>query len=456
MQEFPQMSKRILTAVLLLVILIVPMGVSLVSAQDDIVITWRTRPDNQAEIDVYTALSNSIDERLDGISLEYQAGGTETAGYQATLLTEVAAGTAPDIFWIPGTDVATFAGWDAAAGEFSEGAIANLAELAAMDADFDINAFYSQQAEALTYDPVSMTSDVTTALWGLPRDASSFALYTNLDLFEEAGIPTPAELLAEGNWNWETFTETVVAIGELGDDVAGFGMNAWWANWWLFMNSAGGGYFNEDRTQCGLNNEGTAAALQFLVDLYGTGEAVPFGTDSEPPFIAGNVGMFLNGRWATPNTVAQAEFNWDYAEVPAGPNGQSNWLFWGAYVVNVNSITDPARAAAVWEVLQELTSVESQSQVTALGANLPSRAGEDAVAAFLNAEITAGKNNEAFTNALANYAVAEQPLWAGNFGEYDAVASAEITKVINGEISIEDFTAGICDQLNPLLSGGGM
>jgi multiple sugar transport system substrate-binding protein len=438
------MSKRIL-AVVLLAILAVSLGVSVVAAQDDIVVTWRTRPDNQAEIDVYTALSESIDGRLDGVSLQYQAGSNEGSGYQTILLTELSAGTAPDIFWIPGASVATFA---------QEGVINNLAELAAADPNFDPTVFYPQQMEQLTYNPDTMTSDVSTALWGLPRDASTFALYVNLDLFEEAGIPTPSELLAEGDWNWETFTETVVAIGELGDDISGFGLNAWWANWWLFMNAAGGGYFNADRTECALNSDANVTALQFLVDLYGTGETVPFGTDSEPPFIAGNVGMFMNGRWATPNAAAQAEFNWDYAEVPAGPEGQSNWLFWGAYVVNASSVADPDRAAAVWQVLQELTSVEAQSQVTALGANLPSRAGQDAVDAFFASPVSEGKNNAAFTNALANYAVAEAPLWAGNFDEIESIVSAEVSKVMNGETTPEEFQASICDQVNPLLSGG--
>ena len=438
------MSKRVLTSLLLLTVLLLGLGVSLVSAQDEVTITWRTRPDNQAEIDVYTALSTSIDERLDGVTLEYQAGGTETAGYQATLLTELSAGTAPDIFWIPGTDVATFA---------SEGVIANLAEIAAADADFDVNAFYSQQVQELTYNPDEMMSDAATALWGLPRDASSFALYYNVDLFEEAGIPTPTELLEQGNWTWETFLETTVAIGELGDDVFGFGMNAWWANWWLFFNSAGGSYFNADRTACALNTPEVNTALNFMVELWGTGETVPFGTDAEPPFIAGNLGMFMNGRWATPNTAAQATFNWDYAEVPAGPAGQSNWLFWGAYVVNANSMMDPAKADAIWAVLKELTSVEAQSQVTALGANIPSRAGQDAIDAFFASPVSEGKNNAAFTNALANYAVAEAPLWGANFQEIDAIVSAEVTKVINGEITPDDFTASICDQVDPLFGG---
>jgi multiple sugar transport system substrate-binding protein len=46
---------------------------------------------------------------LDGITLTYEPGGTEGANYQDQLRSEVAAGTAPDVFWIPGTDIADFA-----------------------------------------------------------------------------------------------------------------------------------------------------------------------------------------------------------------------------------------------------------------------------------------------------------------------------------------------------------
>jgi multiple sugar transport system substrate-binding protein len=433
--------KRYLGITLLVVFLLSLLSVVMVSAQDDIVLRWRTRPDNQAEIDVYQAVSDSIDEAWDGVTLQYEPGNNEGAGYQNTLLNEISAGTAPDVFWIPGASVATFA---------TEGAIMNLYDLAMAMEGFDASVFYPQQMAELTYNPDSMTNGMESgALWGLPRDASAFALYVNLDLFEEAGIPTPAELLADGNWTWETFMETSEAISALGDEVYGFGMNAWWANWWMWVNMAGGSYFNEDKTACGLDSDATTAAMTFLADLYATGAGVPYGTDSEPPFIAGNVGMFLNGRWATPNTVAQAQFNWDYAEVPAGPNGQSNWLFWGAYVVNMNS----AHASEALDLITRLTSVDVQSQVTALGANIPSRAGEDAVNAFLNAEITAGKNNAAFTNALANYAVAEAPLWTANFDALDAPVEALVGQVLtDGTLAAADFGAAACAAADPFFA----
>ncbi|MFN8377443.1 MAG: sugar ABC transporter substrate-binding protein [Anaerolineae bacterium] len=416
------MSKKVFLIGLLVVVL-ASLSLSAVIAQDQPTLTWRTRPDNQAEIDVYTAINEQVQALMPGVTLEYQAGGTETAGYQDTLLTEFAAGNAPDVFWIPGTDIARFA---------KAGAILNLADIAAADANFDVNVFYPQQVQELSHDG---------ALWGLPRDASAFALYYNKDLFDEAGIPYPTEQLANGDWTWDSFAESAAAISDLGDEIYGFGMNAWWANPGLFINSAGASFFNEDKTACNLNNQETIDALNFMRSLYANESAVPYGTDSEPPFLAGNVGMFLNGRWATPNMLAQADFNWDVAEVPVGPAGQSNWLFWGAYVVNANT----ANPEAAWELVKNLTSTDVQAQVTALGANIPSRMGEDAVAAFLAS--TPEIDSAVFTNALANYAVPEAPLWTGDWSQIDAAYGAGFTEVLNGTMTAEDFSASICDEV---------
>jgi multiple sugar transport system substrate-binding protein len=77
-----------------------------VEVMEDVTIRWRTRPDNQAEIELYSSISDDLDGQLDGITLIYEPGGAETSAYQDVLKTELAAGTAPDVFWIPGTDVA--------------------------------------------------------------------------------------------------------------------------------------------------------------------------------------------------------------------------------------------------------------------------------------------------------------------------------------------------------------
>ncbi len=95
--------------------------------------------------------------------------------------------------------------------------------------------------------------------------------------------------------------------------------------------------------------------------------AVPYGEDSEPPFRAGKVGMFQNGRWATPG-IRNVDFNWDVVELPKGPAGNAgNWLFWGAYAVNANT-ENPEQA---WELVQALTQADIQGQISATGHQHP-------------------------------------------------------------------------------------
>ena len=402
------------------------------AAEEDVLLRWRTRPDNQAEIDVYQAISDKLDVELPGIDLAYEAGGSETASYQDVLKTELGAGTAPDVFWIPGTDIADFA---------QRGLILNLRDLANASPGHTDGDFYAGPMFHLTYNPE--TGNSGEALWGLPRDVSAFALYLNLDLIDEAGAPDPRELAAAGQWNWDSFLEVATAVDALGNDIFGYGQNAWWGPYGYWLNAAGGSFFTENRDGCSLDTPASLAGLEFQQRIYQEFDvAVPYGEDSEPPFLAGNVGMFQNGRWATPGVRASANFNWDVVELPDGPAGPSNWLFWGAYVVNATT-EYPEQA---WQLVQALTTADSQRAVSELGANIPSRVSQEALDAFLT--FTPPANNQAFLNGLANNPATEGPLWEGNWPEFDAIMGPAVQAVLTGQQSVDQFAASICDEAN--------
>jgi multiple sugar transport system substrate-binding protein len=391
-------------------------------------IRWRTRPDNDAEAALYAGISDEIDAANDGFTLSYEPGTNEGSPYQDQLVTEIANGTAPDVFWIPGTDIARFQ---------KEGLILDLNELATADG-FDTSEFYPEPMYHLTYDPE--TGAPGDKLWGLPRDVSTFALYLNNDLIAEAGADDPRALAEAGEWDWEAFQDVATKVTALGGANKGFAMNSWWANYGAFMNAAGGGFFNEDRTECALDTPESIAGLQQVVDIFNADLAVPFGEDGEPPWKAGTVGMFTNGRWATPG-ARDVPFNWDVVQLPTGPGGtQGNWLFWGAYVVNANT-EHPEEA---WKLVQELTSAETQAKISELGANIPSRQSQEAIDAFLT--FTPPENNQAFINGLQDSPTAEGPLWTGDWPTFDTAMNDAVTAVINGTRTIEDYQAKICDE----------
>ncbi len=407
----------------------------------DVEVRWRTRPDNQEEIDVYSQISTDLDAELDGITLTYEPGGSEGANYQDQLKAEIAAGTAPDVFWIPGTDVADFA---------TRGLILNAADLASATDGFSVDDFYAGPMFHLTYNPETGASGADSgAMWGLPRDVSTFALYLNMDLINEAGAPDPRELAANGEWTWDAFLDVAQKTRALGSDVYGYGASAWWGPYGVWLNASGGGFFTEDRSACALNTEESLAGLDFQRSLYQDYDiATPYGEDPEPTFRAGKVAMFQNGRWATPG-VRTVDFEWDVVELPAGPSGSAgNWLFWGAYVINANT-ENPEEA---WALAQALTTAQTQGKISALGANIPSRVSQEALDAFLT--FTPPANNQAFLNGIAADAnpTAEGPLWAGSWPEFDKIMGPAIQGVLTGATTVEAFGTTICDEANKVFT----
>lgn len=397
-----------------------------------VTITFRTRPDNDAEAEVYKDVAAKVSEMLGNVTVEYQKGGTETAGYQDTIKTEAAAGTAPDVFWIPGTDTAEFA---------TKGITLDLRQYAAADSTYKDADYYEGPMFHLTQDPE--TGQPGGPLWGLPRDVSTFGLYLNTDLIAEAGAEDPRELAKNGEWTWAKFEEVGDKIAALGDGVKGYGASSWWGPYGVWLNGAGGGFFNADRTACALDTPESIAGLTQLKKIYDTENfALKYGEDPEPVFLAGKIGMFQNGRWATPNIRTNAKFNWDVVALPDGPKPGGNWLFWGSYAANAKT----ANPEAAWRVIQALTSPEIQAMVSELGANIPSRVGDQAKSDFLG--FTPPANNQAFLDGLANSSVAEGPLWAGSWPKYDTVMGAAVAAVVNGETTIDEFKATICAEAN--------
>ena len=402
---------------------------------EEITLRWRTRPDNQAEIDVYQKASDAIQAKMTGVKLTYEPGGSESSSYQDVLKTEIGAGTAPDVFWIPGTDVAEFA---------TRGLILDLSAMATKTEGFSVADFYPGPMYHLTFNPETSKSGADSGkMWGLPRDVSTFVLYLNLDLIAEAGADDPRELAKNGEWTWDKFLEVAQKVRGLGSDIYGYGANAWWGPYGVWLNGAGGSFFNTDRTACNLDSAESLAGLTFQRSLYVDNDvAVPYGEDSEPPFMAGRVAMFQNGRWGTPGIRANAKFNWDAVELPTGPKGMGNWLFWGAYVVNAKT----AHPEEAWKLVQMLTTAETQGMISALGTNIPSRVSQEALDKFLT--FTPPQNNQAFLNGLSQNPFAEGPLWAGSWPEFDAAMGPAIQAVLTGQKTVDEFAATICAEAN--------
>ncbi|MCU0494058.1 MAG: sugar ABC transporter substrate-binding protein [Chloroflexaceae bacterium] len=384
-------------------------------------IRWRTRPGDAAEQKVYEELNALVNEQLasKGITATYDP--SPNQGYFEKLKTELAGGTAPDIFWIGGVELADFV---------NTGEILDLKPLMDKDTSFNIGDFYPNVIQELTRDG---------KIYGLPRDISTMVTYYNEDMFKAAGLKTPKELAAEGNWNWDTMLDAAKKLTNPDQQQYGLGFGNWWGpSWGYFVNAAGGSPFNADRTACGLTSPEAIAGATKARSLYDEKLIVPGDADGEALFNAGKVGMYFNGRWFTPGVRTNAQFGWDVAEMPQG-KVKSTWLFWGPYLVNAKT-TSPD---AAWEVLKVLTSAEATGKVAALGTNIPPRSDQAAVDAFLGASPPA--NNQAFL-AGVQYAALEAPVWAGSWADFSGGVQTAWDDMIAGQITPEEFAQTACES----------
>jgi multiple sugar transport system substrate-binding protein len=397
-----------------------------------VTIRWRTRPDNQAEQDVYQSISDDLSKELESQGIKLQYDPAPVTGYLDKLTTEFSAGNAPDIVWIPGASVADYA---------TKNVLLDLMPLAEADSSFNLSDYYDAPMKEL---------EEGGHLWGLPRDISTLVIYYNKDLFASKGVDDPADLAAQGKWDWENFLRVAQEMTDPEAKIYGFSMTNWWGPWGYFIYAAGGNMFNADRTACGLDDPKSQEGLQFLQDIFQTYKVATLpgveGGVGETEFIGGQAGMIPNGRWMTPGMRENAKFNWGVVEMPKGPGGNATWLFWGPYVVSAKS-KYPDQA---WTVLKALTSPAVQGKIAALGTNIPSNKDQAAVDAFLNSKPP--DDNQPFI-AGAAYAQAEIPLFTAN---WDAVVNGvyqpAVDQIMSGQATVADATKKACEDANPLFN----
>jgi multiple sugar transport system substrate-binding protein len=383
----------------------------------DVTLTWRSNP-YVADATFYQALSDELDAQHANFNLVYQPE-TNADIYADKLTTEIAAGVGPDVFWLPGNELAEFVEWN------------SLLDLHPYTAGYNTEQFYPGPLRHLAYDPVS--GEQGTRLWGLPSELDTMGIYLNLDLLTAAGAPDPRQLAAAGNWNWNTFLEVAQAINDPKNSVYGYEQPWYWWGFGMWANAAGGNLIQLDGT-CGLTTAESLAGFTFAHQLFQEAQVTPpYGTQ-DSLFMQGQVGMALFTRSMAPY-LQEMPFQWDVVELPAGPISSGNWIFWGAYAIN--AYTDhPAEA---WQLVQALVSAETQAKLVATGSIMPSRV--DMVETFL---ATAGPGNQAFLNGLHG-ATAIPPRWTGGL-TYDDFSCSAVTHLLNGQITLDDFAANACNQ----------
>src|SRR5690606_15092976 len=115
-------------------------------------------------------------------------------------------------------------------------------------------------------------------LFAYPFSTSPFGVFVNNDLVKAAGKPTPAELIAAGDWTWDTALATAAAVnaksGKAGLVVRDFDYKSWqylasfWGGW-------GAQAWSADGKTCGFDQPQMVEAMTTLHKAVFTDKALP-------------------------------------------------------------------------------------------------------------------------------------------------------------------------------------
>ena len=300
--------------------------------------------------------------------IEVQTDVVSYSTYFNTLRTDVAGGSADDIFWISNAYLAGYA---------DSGRL------------MDIGKTLGPKA-ASAWEP-SVVEQFTRGgtLWGVPQlTDAGIAVYYNADLLAAAGVDV-ADLTAL-RWSPDGGDTLRPLLARLTVDADGRsaatpGFDARRVRQWAYnaandaqgiylnyIGSAGGAFQAGDRFA--FDNPAAVEAFTYLVKLINADHVAPPASEtndngdfSRNQFLAGRMALFQSGTYNLAAVAGQAGFRWGVALLPAGPKGR---------VSVTNGIAAAGNSAsghpdAVSKVLAWMGSTEGNQYVGRLGSAIP-------------------------------------------------------------------------------------
>lgn len=311
-----------------------------------------------------------------------------TGDYKQALLTAIASGTEPDLYYM---DIAW---WQ----EFAKNDVILPVDDLMSASGVKNEDFIPSLIDAFKFDGKT---------YGIPKDFNTLGLFYNKDLFDKASLDYPTDA-----WTWDdlkTAAEKTTDLTDATKPVYGICMAADPGRFPIFVFQNGGTVMNADFTDTTLDSDEAIGAAQYYTDFRAnkTGAApadVGEGWQGTV-FGKGQCAMVYEGGWLI--SYMRDQFpGTKYGVVipPAGPAGEGNLIFTVAWGISKNT----KNPEAAWKVVDFLTNEASQTTVLQSGFALPTR-----ISLQANEYFTNNPNSAAIFNGALNNA---QPFFWGSVG----------------------------------------
>jgi multiple sugar transport system substrate-binding protein len=305
---------------------------------------WASSPSETALLE---SLLYRFSQENPDIAVKYEP---ITGDYKQALLTAIASGTEPDIYYM---DIFW---WQ----ELAKNEVLMPLDDLMASSGMTREEFIPTLIDAFTFDGV---------VYGIPKDFNSLGLFYNKDMFAAAGLEEPTD-----DWTWDDLKSSATALSDPANNIYGLGVPADPGRFPIFAFQNGGSIMNADYTDTTLESAETVAAVEYYTNFQkDKSGALPSDVGEGwqgTVFGKGQFAMVYEGGWLIPYLREQFP-NTNYGVVlpPAGPGGEGNLVFTVAWGMSANT----QNPEAAWRVIEFLTSEASQQTVLQSGFALPSR-----------------------------------------------------------------------------------
>jgi multiple sugar transport system substrate-binding protein len=339
--------------------------------------------------------------------------------YGTALQTDLAAGTAADVFDIEYSNYASYQ----ANGVLAEIPVANSS--AYRKTLLDAYATGGKQ-------------------YALPSSFSDVVLYYNADLFDAAGVSHPT-----ADWTWADEKAAALKLTDKAKGVWGDHQPVSFYEFYKTLAQNGGSFLAKDGKSVAFNTPEGVEAAKWLVEKSGTvmptikqGQGTAdFDTNL---FKAGKLAMLHTGIWVF-GAVADVPFKWDIAVEP-GSTHKASAVFSNA--VGVSATSKHTDAAAKWAEFLTNSDTMVQTRLDS-GWELPPISDEKALATYLDKGAPA--NRKAVFDSLDGIAL--PPVVAKGQTEMQDITGEELVEAQAGRKSVEEALTSAEKRINAVIGG---
>ena len=257
---------------------------------------------NEAHLKLFNDIAAEYKQSHPDVSVKFDP--IPFDSYTTTITTQIAGDNGPDLAWI----------LEGSAPDFVDsGALVPLDDTLNKTDGYDLDDVTAAATKLWKHDD---------KLFAYPFSTSPFGVFVNTDLLKRAGQASPAELVAQGKWNWDTAFAEAAAVnaktGKAGLVVRDFDYKTWdnlasvWTGW-------GARAWSEDGKTCTFDAPEMVDAMTALHKAIFVDKAMP-GPGVAADFFTGESAMTITQ--ISRASLLTKSFGWDLVPLPTGPKGK--------------------------------------------------------------------------------------------------------------------------------------